>query len=124
MNTLTRNTSSNTLHSNTYPASHTSYLKHGITRTQLGKLLTSLFSFPSDYLDTLDNYYLLHWTGQYTTGKISDGKIRHQDTDYSVIYQFCTPSSVRSAKQVKLSFRTPKKEFALLPYVIVRIKED
>ena len=107
-----------------YPASASSYLSYGITRTQLANLVTSLFHFPSEYQDTLDEYYLMHWTGQYFTGKLVNGIIRHRDEDYSVIYQFCTPAKITKSAQVKLSFRKPKAEFNLKPYVIVRILES
>lgn len=102
------------------PAAIQSYQMHGITRTQLSSMLINLFYFPEGYKDCLESYYLLHWEGIHLHNSLRNGTIRHNDVDYLVVYQGITPYKARREKQVKLSFRNPKKEFGLQAYVVVR----
>lgn len=107
------------------PASSTEILhKYGITKKQMHSLLINIFHFPATHADCLSGYYLKHWQGEYLSSQIAEGSVLDNGEEYVVIYQGCTPYQVRRAKEVKLSFRKPKKEFALSSYVIVRVVTD
>lgn len=97
--------------------------KYGLTKQQILSLSINSFTISSDFQDCFCNYHLLHWSGKYTMSKISDGSIFKDGIKYLVVYKNCTPSQVRCAEQVKLSFRKPQSEFDTMGYVLIKILE-
>jgi hypothetical protein len=106
------------------PSAIASYKLYGVTRNQVASMMLNLFHYPSEYRDTLQSYYILHWDAGYLDSQMTDGMIRHSDVDYLVVYQGCTPYAARRAKQLKLSLRQAKVEFNLQAYVIIRIVQE
>lgn len=95
--------------------------KHfGLPKSLLHSLLVNCFHFPEDYRDTLEEYYILHWSPEYYFQRFSAGTLRHGETDYLVVYNQCTPAQVRKAKQIRLSFRKAWDEVGIPTYVLVR----
>jgi len=103
-----------------------SYKKHGVTRNQVASMMVNLFHYPANFRDTLEHYYILHWTGKHFDSILEEGAIFHADSGFSylVVYQGCTPYAARRAKQLKLSFRKASVDFGLQAYVIVRTIQD
>lgn len=84
------------------------------------QLINEFFLSPVE-VATLNAYYVLYWTGEYLKHKIEAGNIlEHQDTEYIVILPECSKNIFFKAPQIKLSFRKPKAEYNLDPYVLVR----
>jgi hypothetical protein len=101
------------------PSSIAAYKKYGLHKSLLRHLLTEFTSFPENYRDVLDSYYLLYWTPQYLDANIKQGTITHSGKTYQVIFKCIRPLTRNPCAQVKLSFRSPKAEFDLPSYVIV-----
>lgn len=110
------------------PSAIESYKKYGVTKNEVAHMLINFFHYPETYLDTLEEYFILHWKSKYFIEKLSNGSISHnflnRSTEYLVVYQNCTPAGVKKAHSVKLSFRKPKNEFDLMNYVIIRIANN
>lgn len=100
------------------------YTKFGITRNQVASLLINFWHYPDQYRNTLDQYFVRHWEGSHFDKMIKDGTLIQNENSYLVVYQNCTPFSVKNSKQVKLSFRKPNPEFGLQAYVLVKIMEE
>ena len=102
-----------------------SYNKYGITRTQLHSLLINRFNFPSQYQDCLSSYFSYVVSPNKFFDMMVSGSItlrEDQKCAYLVVYKECTPTSLKSVQQLKLSFRKPAPEFGLDAYVLVRIQ--
>lgn len=96
------------------------YKRYGVTKRQVHSLLINLFHYPAEYRDTLQDYFILCWTGEHLFDRLIDGTVSVGSTEYLIIYQNCNSYTSKRAKQVRLSFRKPMPEFNLPAYVIVR----
>lgn len=94
--------------------------KFGITRNQIASLLINFWHYPDQYRNTLDQYFVRHWEGSHFDKMIKDGTLVQGENSYLVVYQNCTPFSVKNSKQVKLSFRKPLPDLGLQAYVLVK----
>jgi len=102
------------------PSALLGYKKHKVLPSSLRYMLQNHFNYPIEFLDTLDSYYLRYWDSKYFLKLIKDGTVTVEDTIYHIIYKDCSPYSIRKCSQVKLSFRTPAKEYGMESYVLVR----
>ena len=101
----------------------TAYLKHGVPSTLVSSMMHKFFSYPPEYLDTLSRYYLIYWSPEYFFEQMQNGLLIHQDKEYVVVYHKCTPTKLKNARQVALSFRIAQKEYQnLKPIVLVQGK--
>jgi len=81
---------------------------------------------PTEMLEHLDIYRLIHANVPWFKNNLEDGIVTHgiegkDITMYNVIYHQCTPAAAKSAKEIRLSFRKAKPEFEIEPYVLVQI---
>jgi hypothetical protein len=84
-------------------------------------LLINEFYLTSQFVQTLEKHYLLHWTGEYFKSQITrNDTIIRDDEEYLIVL----PTSVREkfyiSHQLKLSFRKPKYGINRIAYVLVR----
>ena len=121
----------------------TCYKHYGVTRNQVASMCINLFHYPVEYIDTLDEYYILHWTPHYfltqlksgiitrpasvssttVSGKIITGGHETNTVDYLAVYKDCTPVKIKKSNGIKLSFRKPLSDFQVSPYVLVSLIE-
>ena len=72
-------------------------------------------------VSSLNRYYILQWSGTYLQHKTSlTGTIVHQDTEYILVLPECSRAKFYASGNLKLSFRKPKAEYNIPPYVLVR----
>lgn len=97
--------------------------KYGVTRSIVHHIATNNFTISLNYADCFSTYRLLYWDSQYLLSKIVDGMLTADYKEYLVIYHRCTRGQVLAAKgqQVALSFRAAKRDFGLVPYVLVSL---
>jgi len=93
----------------------------------LHSVLINDFYLSHSERSSLDKYYIHHWTGEYLKSQMcpefdwySEGVITHQDTSYIVICPDYLRKKYWKQLELKLSFRAPKKEFNIPPYVLIR----
>ena len=92
-----------------------------LTNLHLNSVLCNEFYLSQPQIDTLSSHYILHWTGHYLKSRISiHSTITHTDIEYICILPPCVRKKFYEADGVKLSFRKPKTEFNIPPYVLVR----
>lgn len=109
----------------TAPALNSAQLtqKYGVTRSVIHHVATNNFAISLFYADCFRTYKLLYWDAQYLLSRVRDGLLEQDGVEYLVIYHRCTRGNVLAAKgsQVALSFRTAKRDFGLVPYVLVSL---
>lgn len=102
-----------------------SYKRIGVTRSMVHHMAINYFHYPSAYQDTLEHYYIHHWTPAYFDDMIKDGMLLHGNTEHLVVYQNCTPYQIHKSKDpIRLSFRKPLDCFNIPAYVIVRLHNE
>lgn len=99
--------------------------RYGVTRSIIQHIATNNFTIFPTYRDCFRTYHLLYWDAQYLLSRVRDGLlvVDQDSTEYLVIYHRCTRGQVLAAKgqQVALSFRSAKRDFGLLPCVLVSL---
>lgn len=97
------------------------FRRTGVQRSLVAYQCVNFFTYPEAFSDCLDKYYLLYWSPEYFISQMSYGTITHNNEKYIVIYKHCTPTQIKTARQVKLSFRKPLDIFNLPGYVLVTV---
>lgn len=101
------------------------FTKYTVGRGVIHRMLYTDFHFKDKFLPVLGRYYILHWSGTQFLNRMKDGMIliakTNETVQYKVIYDTCTPESVKAAKQIRLSFRAAKNEIGLPAYVIIQV---
>lgn len=92
----------------------------GIDKSLASELLTE-FNLSPRYVDRLEKYYVLHWTGEWFERCNLSGIISHQGIQYAVCYYKCNLRDASEAKQVAISFRKLADPFYPLGYAVVKI---
>lgn len=98
-----------------------SYPIHGVTPYQVHSMMLNLYNYPPEYLDTLDEYFSYTTDPSYLADRIVEGTLSKKGHTFMVVYHKCTPSMIKHAQHIQLSFRVPKKDFGLCSYVLVRV---
>lgn len=93
-----------------------------VPKSSVAFMITSLWQYPEQYRDTLSRYYKVYWSSRYYQGLFNLGQLYNPKDDmmYYVIYNKCTPTDIKHATQVELSFREAQPEYELQAYVLVR----
>ena len=94
----------------------------GKSREEINFLAQKSFTlFPAEVDHYFTNYYLIYWEPEFfkTVIEQGNGTITRGGITYLVVYHSCTPTELKEASQVKLSFRKPKKEYSSVGYVLV-----
>lgn len=91
---------------NNIPASIT-LAKAGYSLQEVLAALTNKWDLSPEELAAykVHNYYMRRWDAKYVRSGIDDGIITHDGIPYCVIYRSCTPASLRTVAEVKVSFR-------------------
>ena len=99
--------------------------KYGIEKSFLRSLLNNQFYIPECFHECLTHYRLSIVSSTEFRTRIKEGTlIQHvadKSVEFAVIYSHCSPSSIKSARTVRLSFRAAQPEIGLEPVVIVQI---
>jgi len=95
--------------------------KFGIPKSTMHHALINRFELTQEQIEACEKYYILRWTGAHFKHVMHSGVIRHQNTEYLVVYKDCKPSEIATSSQLFMSFRKPAHEFHLQAYVLVSI---
>lgn len=103
--------------------------KYGATKSSIHWHLINIFHLSPKFVETTDNYFLLHYTGKKFASRMQDGIITVTDEDnskqYQVQYDECTPAVAKKAHLLYASFRSAKSEIGIpYNYVIIRVIEE
>ncbi len=85
--------------------------------------LVNEFYLTATQTSTLDYHYLLHWSGMYLQHRIKnspDGLLMHGDIPYILVLPVGVRNKFYESPHLKLSFRKPRAEYGIPPYVLVR----
>ncbi len=99
--------------------------KYGIEKSFLRSLLNNQFYIPEIFHSCLAHYRLSIVSSTEFRTRIKEGTLTQhvagKSVEFAVIYQNCSPTSIKSARTVRLSFRAAMPEIGLEPVVIVQI---
>lgn len=98
-----------------------SYLQHGLTRTQVHSMLINLAHYPIIYQDTLDGYYGFVTTGKYLRSNLTQGQIQSAGKKFMCVFHNCNALEAKNAAHIHISYRIPKSEFDICNYAVIRI---
>jgi len=98
--------------------------KYGVSPTVVRYVLQNQAHIAVEQQDLLVRYYLKYWEAEYFFNNLHNGTITDEGTVYQVIYKHCTPTKVRCADQVALSFRAAQPEYELESYVIITVPRN
>jgi len=99
----------------------------GVTPSIIHHVACNNFSISPFYRDCFDTYNLRYWQADYFLSKVKDGLLCDWSGEcFLVVYHGTTRGKVLAAgrSQVALSFRAPREEFGLVPYVLVSLTEN
>jgi hypothetical protein len=92
------------------------------SRQEMGYQLSKEWEIKSPFREHLSNYYLLHYSGEQFKALNENGYLVHRDNlRYLIIFHRGTAEQMYEAPRLALSFRNARKEYRLLPYVLVHI---
>lgn len=97
---------------------------YGVGKLELQKTTSEDFSIPLPYINLLEKYFLLYWSGKYLKERLknSSGLLRQDGVNYSVyLLHNLTLGNIKEDEftQYALSFRVTRKEYELHPVVLI-----
>jgi hypothetical protein len=102
--------------------------KYGVSRNyMMGALVNSYHLQPELKRNGALSYYRqLRQSKTWFTSRCNEGTIKHEGVTYIVVYHLTTRHAVLTSKgvDIKLSFRSPAKEFNLPSYVLVTLASN
>ena len=94
-------------------------LIHGYAPSHIRYNLQNVWEISPVIRARFSRYYLLYWSPEHFFKCLHDGIVEHFGIKHQVIYYKCTPESIRSCRQLQLSFREAHPDYGIEPYVLV-----
>ncbi len=96
-----------------------SFRKYGVKRSVVHHLLLNNFHYPIEFQDTLEDYFILHWTPSWVGNQLINGIIQAHEKEYIAVFHKLSARDLLHEKELRLSFRSAKPEYNLPAYVLI-----